>query len=349
MSFRRSICKTAHGNIEYKQTLTLIAMKKISIALLTTLLFSNTALAAFSDVTIASPNKTAIDYLEFYGVIGGYPDGTFRPGNEINRAELMKILVEGQGIRPDVNEYRECFPDVTDQWFAPYVCYARQQGWVDGYPDGNFRPANSVNNVEALKMILNARNFTIDTSYATQKFRNMDTSHWFYRYLITAEKHNLIDRVLAPGENYTRGDVSEVMFRAMAIDQAEVTVYDDEVRERVQVNNDTNIEYESARYEAYTENTRKSYEGSRPFAIFFHADWCPICREIESDLKKDLNTYPDGVLILEADFDTETALREEFGVTRQYYFVIFDAQGNITFSNNLFSAQEVVDEIEKTL
>lgn len=323
-------------------------MRKISLALIATLLFSHTALAAFSDVSEGHKNRVAIDYLEANDVIGGYPDGTFRPEGSINRAELMKILVEGLNISPDENSYRDCFPDVRDEWFARYVCYAQEQGWVDGYPDGTFKPANPVNNVEAIKMMLNARGFKIDSSYATKIFRDINTSQWYYPFLVTAEKYNLVDP-LEPGNNYTRGEVSEVMFRAMAIDEVGATRYSEDVRDQVRIDGAEEASIESARMEDYSDVKREMYQGERPFAIFFHASWCPVCREIEADLNENMSSYPDGVLILKADYDKETKLREEFDVNYQYHFVVFDADGEVVFSNNLFSADEVIDKIEETL
>jgi len=99
-----------------------------------------TASAKFSDVALGHKNSQAISFLQDSGVIGGYSDGSFKPEGELNRAQLMKILVEGQGITPDSEQYRDCFPDVADQWYAPYVCYGKEIGWVEGFKDGTFRP-----------------------------------------------------------------------------------------------------------------------------------------------------------------------------------------------------------------
>ncbi len=63
--------------------------------------------------------------------------------------------------------------------------------------------------------------------------------------------------------------------------------------------------------------------------LFFHADWCPICRGLESEIKADLSAIPDGVHILKVDYDTAIALRQKYGVTVQHTFVQVDAQGNL--------------------
>ncbi|MFC1615668.1 S-layer homology domain-containing protein [Patescibacteria group bacterium] len=105
----------------------------------------------FPDVALDHPNHIAISWMADEGAINGYPDGTFKPNGLVNRAELMKMVL------PEVPEgdYQNCFPDVTTEWFAPYVCYGLERGFVNGYPDGTFKPANDVNRVEAMKIILN--------------------------------------------------------------------------------------------------------------------------------------------------------------------------------------------------
>lgn len=61
------------------------------------------------------------------GVVSGYSDGTFKPTNTVNRAEFYKILFKGMGI--DINPVvkKAPFSDVSvDDWFAPYVAYAKK-------------------------------------------------------------------------------------------------------------------------------------------------------------------------------------------------------------------------------
>ncbi len=97
----------------------------------------------------------AVSYLQERGVIDGYPDGTFKPKQTINRAELLKIVFKGKSDVVPV--LRRCFSDVNpDAWFAPYVCAAKTRGIIKGYPDGTFKPDTPVNFAEAIKMVLSA-------------------------------------------------------------------------------------------------------------------------------------------------------------------------------------------------
>ena len=56
------------------------------------------AASPFSDVTSSHPNYDAIMYLYSHQIVGGYPDGTFRPNAIVNRAEALKFTLLGSGI-----------------------------------------------------------------------------------------------------------------------------------------------------------------------------------------------------------------------------------------------------------
>ncbi len=62
--------------------------------------------------------------------------------------------------------------------------------------------------------------------------------------------------------------------------------------------------------------------------LFFKASWCPSCRAVDVDIKASLSDIPEGVTILEVDYDASTELKKKYGVTSQHTFVQVDAQGN---------------------
>lgn len=63
--------------------------------------------------------------------------------------------------------------------------------------------------------------------------------------------------------------------------------------------------------------------------LFFHASWCPSCRGLDANLKQNQANIPAGVSILKLDYDTETALKQKYGVTTQHTLVQVDAGGNL--------------------
>jgi hypothetical protein len=102
--------------------------------------------STYTDITDHSYD-TSILYLTALGVVKGYPDGSFRPDQSLTRAEMLKIVLKPQlqGELMTGKEVVNCFSDVmSGAWFAPYVCLAKQQQIVRGYPDGRFGPEQSV-------------------------------------------------------------------------------------------------------------------------------------------------------------------------------------------------------------
>ena len=154
-------------------------MKKIlasSILTLTVSLMSVTSTAyanTFPDVNNSTTlYEEGIEFLTSKNILHGYPDGNFLPIESLNRAEMIKIVVEAKiisdGSNPNVldsfaDDY--CFVDVPDQeWYTKYICYAKSQGWVKGYGEGLrkfYHPSEPVNFVEGLKMMME----TFDINY----------------------------------------------------------------------------------------------------------------------------------------------------------------------------------------
>lgn len=109
---------------------------------------------SFSDIQ-DSPYAESIEFLQEQGVLQGYEDGRFLPENSVNRAEFLKIVFAALGEEVD-EELANCFPDVNEEWFAPYICKAKAEGIVQGYPDGLYHPERQVNLVEAFKISIEA-------------------------------------------------------------------------------------------------------------------------------------------------------------------------------------------------
>lgn len=78
-------------------------------------------------------------------------------------------------------------------------------------------------------------------------------------------------------------------------------------------------------YVTYSEtNLANAIEGRR--ILFFHASWCPQCRQLDKEITA--STLPDGVTILKVDYDTSHELRVKYGVTLQTTIVEIDKEGN---------------------
>lgn len=179
--------------------------------------------SGFPDVPTDSEYFTSIEYFREAGVIEGYLDGTFRPNQEANRAEALKIIILASSI--DVAGYESgenVFPDVTEaDWFYPYIKKASELNIVEGYEDGYFRPIQVQNMAETLKMILVTNNISLPTLESnTLVFPDVPENLWYAPYAYYAKEKHIIeprnDGTMDAGRTITRGELIEIMYR-MAI------------------------------------------------------------------------------------------------------------------------------------
>ncbi|MBT6068811.1 hypothetical protein HOG48_03575 [Candidatus Peregrinibacteria bacterium] len=87
-----------------------------------------------------------------YGIVGGYTDGTFRPGATVSRAEAVKMVLAAMGERPSFAD--STFTDISDHWAAGWITRARSMNLVTGYTLDTFAPDASLLRGEAAKLIL---------------------------------------------------------------------------------------------------------------------------------------------------------------------------------------------------
>ncbi len=86
------------------------------------------------------------------GLIEGYSDGTFRPDNNITRAEFMTLINRAFGY---IKEDTVGFSDVSsDDWFYSEVAKAKAAGYISGYPDGTMKPNNPISRQEVASIIV---------------------------------------------------------------------------------------------------------------------------------------------------------------------------------------------------
>jgi len=77
-------------------------------------------------------------------------------------------------------------------------------------------------------------------------------------------------------------------------------------------------------YNDYSEADFAKSSGTK--LLFFHAPWCPQCRQLDADIKS--KKIPKNVNIFKVDYDTNQALRKKHAVTIQTTVVKVDADGN---------------------
>lgn len=168
----------------------------------------------FPDTDINTLDGKAAAELYRRAVIGGFPDGEFKGDRPVNRAEAAKFLLLARFKTVAEVANNGQFSDVLDdQWYTKFVVTAAIKEIISGYPDGTFKPANTVNTAEFLKMLT----LTFDLEENLQfSYSDVPADAWFARYVGTATRYNLFPKrtaQLMPGQDLTRYEVAVAIYQ----------------------------------------------------------------------------------------------------------------------------------------
>ena len=98
--------------------------------------------------------KNAVEEVKAIAYIKGYPDGTFKPQANVTRAEAAQMfatLLNG-GTNFGTSQATK-FSDASDDWYSKAVNYVVGKGLISGYPNGTFKPNDSITRAEFAQMI----------------------------------------------------------------------------------------------------------------------------------------------------------------------------------------------------
>lgn len=180
--------------------------------------------SVFSDLPDDDPAAHAADFLVRQQLLAGYPDGTFRSANVVNRAEMTKIVVgiaRRRGFAPECAPAMESglFTDVTAaDWFAPFVCSAKMSGIIQGYADGSFHPDRHVSFAEAAKMVTQSAGYELAAG-----------EPWYKPAVdLLSERNAIPDSILSLDAPLRRGELVQILYRLLGgvTDQPARTVDD---------------------------------------------------------------------------------------------------------------------------
>ena len=142
-----------------------------------------TTRCSFSDVVRGDWFNTYVATLENAGVIvDTRTNGKFRPNEAITRAELAAMLAQFADIKSAANS----FNDVSARhWASDEIAVCAKMGWINGYPDGSFRPDATITRAEMMAMINRALDRTpksVSDLLSGMKTwsDNANTGAWYY-------------------------------------------------------------------------------------------------------------------------------------------------------------------------
>lgn len=202
----------------------LINSSIVSIGLLIFYYSASAASQSFSDVSTSHPNYSAIFEMQNRGIISGYQDNTFNPDQEVNRVEALKIILLGAGINvPDASGNSGFTDTQKNAWYSKFIIRAVSLGIIQGFPDKTFKPAQTVNLVETLKILLKANTIDLTGLKVSENiYADAYSDQWYAKYLQYAKNNHLIDseastNKIFPNQAITRGELAEIIFRLIKI------------------------------------------------------------------------------------------------------------------------------------
>ncbi len=155
----------------------------------------------FNDVSKNEWYSDYIGYLSKYGIIKGYSDNTFRPNDNVSRAEFVAMTVRFNALFNEVKKdgYTVKYTDVaSNYWAYSDIAYAKNVGWLNGYADGTFKGDNAITRAEVVTVVNRATGRKADESYITKnvsvlnKFTDIrNNSMWYYTDIAEAANTHL--------------------------------------------------------------------------------------------------------------------------------------------------------------
>lgn len=173
----------------------------------------------FDDVSVDHPYYNAIIILRYQELLQGYEDNTFRPEQPLNRVEALKLVFEVAKIQTTNGIAAASFTDTEEMsWYSGYLNKAVYLEIVNGYADGSFKPSQSVNLVEFLKMLLLAQKADINNAQLAQiPYADVMPGQWYSKYVNYAKIKNLLDtdseNRIFPDQPLTRGRAADIIYR----------------------------------------------------------------------------------------------------------------------------------------
>lgn len=177
----------------------------------------NGAEEIFKDVFSDHINAQAIKALYNEGIIKGYDDGNFKPDGLVTRAELLVVLTNVVDADFGGKSFSDCFTDVKDEWFAPFVCYAKEAGWTDGFADGSYKPNDSITKAAVLKIAFQALDYAPCEVVEVAPYDDVVLDAWYAPYACAAKIGGIIPKagLFNAEHQVTRSELAQIVYNLM--------------------------------------------------------------------------------------------------------------------------------------
>lgn len=177
----------------------------------------------FHDLDPEHPAYGEIQTAVSRGWVAGFPDGTFRPDQEITRAQYAALVIapmDRRALELTLPTALPSFSDVPeDHWASEVVGVASELGLMAGYDDGSFRPAEPITRQEAwsvMARLLAERSSEGRGAYAFSDFIDGDDVSDWARENVAIALHHQVPGTPALLEFYDETDEASLELRPTA-------------------------------------------------------------------------------------------------------------------------------------
>ena len=181
-----------------KRLITMILAVAVMLSSMGIVALAETSFSDIADTKVAQ----AVDKLVGFGIITGYEDGTFKPDNQITRAEFAAIVTRMKGVADKfgadaVTGFSDLDNDESRAWARPYVKAAVDLKIINGFEDGTFRAGEPVTYEQAVKMLVCAVGYEVVAQSELNKIKITNpNATWSAGYIAAANKHGITKGVI---------------------------------------------------------------------------------------------------------------------------------------------------------
>ncbi len=143
----------------------------------------------FPDVSASRWSVSEIEFMTNKGVIYGYPDGEFKPSQNLTRAEFAALIRRFTGLTKPSDE--NIYPDLDEtHWAYEDIMILTEAGLLQGYEDGTIRPQREISRAEVMTVVNKILGRCPDESYVKglgfNPFNDLDKNAWHYVTVLEA-------------------------------------------------------------------------------------------------------------------------------------------------------------------
>lgn len=172
----------------------------------------------FDDVSSSAWYFGYVTNLARRGIINGYPNGSFKPDQEVRRDHAAKMIANASGL--DRQGKRATFSDVQPQdEMSAYIQALVEKGAIRGYPDGSYRPDTPIIREHVCQIV--AKAFDLEEGGLTAAFTDLSGQAEADTYIQILASNGIVKGTgqgrFKPKAEVTRAELSKILSLAMAV------------------------------------------------------------------------------------------------------------------------------------